>query len=153
MGREWEGERSQIRNSIAFGKNLMKENHALRALIVDDEKTIRRFVKAALVSQVYTVFEASNAMEALENLIACHPDVMILDLGLPDRSGLEVTKEIRKRSKIPIVILSVRDQEVDKIEALDAGADDYLTKPFNAGELLARLRAVMRRLVPQTETT
>ena len=131
----------------------MKENHALRILVVDDEKTIRRFLKATLVSHGYAVFEASNGSEALENSISHHPDVIILDLGLPDRDGLEITREIRERTKTPIVILSVREQEADKIQALDAGADDYLTKPFSAGELLARLRAVMRRLVPQDETT
>ncbi len=131
----------------------MKENQALRALIVDDEKSIRRFLKAALVSHGYTVFEAPNGVEALENLASCHPDVIILDLGLPDQDGISVTHEIRKRIKTPIIILSVRDQENDKILALDAGADDYLTKPFSVDELLARLRAVMRRLVPQNEET
>ena len=131
----------------------MKEKQNLRALIVDDEKTIRRFLKTALVSQGYTVFEASNGSEALEESVSCHPDVIILDLGLPDTDGVEVTRKIRQRTKTPIIILSVRDREPDKIQALDAGADDYLTKPFNAGELLARLRAVMRRLLPQNETT
>jgi two-component system, OmpR family, KDP operon response regulator KdpE len=131
----------------------MNKNDHLRALIVDDERTIRRFVRVALVSQGYSVQEASHGSEALEEAVSFHPDVIILDLGLPDRDGLEVTREIRKRAKTPIIILSVRDQETDKIQALDAGADDYLTKPFSAGELLARLRAVMRRLVPQTGAT
>lgn len=131
----------------------MSKNDHLRALIVDDERTIRRFVKAALVSQGYSVHEASHGSEALEEAVSFHPDVIILDLGLPDMDGLEVTREIRKRAKTPIIILSVKDQETDKIQALDAGADDYLTKPFSAGELLARLRAVMRRLVPQTGAT
>ena len=131
----------------------MKENQTLRALIVDDEKTIRRFLKTALTSHGYTVFEASNALEALQESISCHPDVIIVDLGLPDKDGIEVTRQIRQRTKTPIIILSVRDREEDKIQALDAGADDYLTKPFSAGELLARLRAVIRRLVPQNETT
>ena len=131
----------------------MKENQTLRVLIVDDEKTIRRFLKTALTSHDYTVFEASNGMEALEESVSCHPDVIIIDLGLPDKDGVEVTREIRQRTKTPIIILSVRDREEDKIQALDAGADDYLTKPFSAGELLARLRAVIRRLLPQNETT
>ena len=131
----------------------MKENHALRILVVDDEKSIRRFLKAALTTHGYTVFEASNGSEALEGSISCHPDAVILDLGLPDKDGLEILREIRKRTKTPIVILSVRDQETDKIQALDVGADDYLTKPFSTGELLARLRAVIRRLVPQNEST
>jgi len=131
----------------------MTGNHALRALIVDDEKTIRRFLKATLVSHSYAVFEASSASEALEKFVSCHPDVIILDLGLPDRDGIEILKDIRERTKTPVVILSVRDQEAGKIQALDAGADDYLTKPFGSGELLARLRAVMRRLTPQNEAT
>ena len=131
----------------------MKENQALRALIVDDEKVIRRFLKTALLSQGYAIFEASTGGEALEQSVSCHPDVIILDLGLPDQDGVLVARKIRERTKTPIIILSVRDQETDKILALDAGADDYLTKPFSAGELLARLRAVMRRLLPQNEAT
>ena len=126
-------------------------NQQMRILIVDDEKTIRRFLKATLVSHGYNVFEAVNAKEALEYSVSSHPDAIILDLGLPDMDGIEVTRQIRKRAKTPIIILSVRENEADKIAALDAGADDYLTKPFNAGEMLARLRAVMRRLLPQDE--
>ena len=130
---------------------MTKPDAALRILIVDDEKSIRRFLKTALHAQGFQVFEAATGQEALENSVADHPDALILDLGLPDMDGIEVTREIRKRSQIPIVILSVREQEADKIAALDAGADDYLTKPFSSGELLARLRAVMRRLLPQQE--
>ncbi len=126
-------------------------NQDMRILIVDDEKTIRRFLKATLISHGYNVFEATNAKEALEYAVSSHPDAIILDLGLPDMDGIEVTRQIRKRAKTPIIILSVREDETDKIAALDAGADDYLTKPFNAGEMLARLRAVMRRLLPQNE--
>jgi two-component system KDP operon response regulator KdpE len=126
-------------------------NQDMRILIVDDEKTIRRFLKATLISHGYNVFEAANGKEALEYSVSSHPDAIILDLGLPDMDGIEVTRQIRKRAKTPIIILSVRENEADKIAALDAGADDYLTKPFNAGEMLARLRAVMRRLLPQNE--
>ena len=126
-------------------------NQDMRILIVDDEKTIRRFLKATLISHGYNVHEAANAKEALEYAVSSHPDAVILDLGLPDMDGIEVTRQIRKRAKTPIIILSVREDEADKIAALDAGADDYLTKPFNAGEMLARLRAVMRRLLPQDE--
>ena len=126
-------------------------NPDMRILIVDDEKTIRRFLKATLISHGYNVHEAANAKEALEYAVSSHPDAVILDLGLPDMDGIEVTRQIRKRAKTPIIILSVREDEADKIAALDAGADDYLTKPFNAGEMLARLRAVMRRLLPQDE--
>ena len=130
---------------------MTKPEAALRILIVDDERSIRRFLKTTLLARGFQVFEAATGQEALENSIANHPDAIILDLGLPDIDGIDVTREIRKRSQIPIVILSVREQETDKIAALDAGADDYLTKPFGAGELLARLRAVMRRLLPQEE--
>ncbi len=123
----------------------------IRILIVDDEKTIRRFLKTTLASHQYHVFEASDGREALEESVAAHPDVIVLDLGLPDMDGIDVVREIRKRSKTPIIILSVREDETDKISALDAGADDYLTKPFSAGEFLARLRAMMRRLLPVEE--
>ncbi|MDD5254877.1 MAG: response regulator transcription factor [Candidatus Omnitrophica bacterium] len=120
----------------------------MRILVVDDEKAIRSFLKASLSAHGYNVFEAGNAGEALEKSVSAHPDAVILDLGLPDMDGLQVTKEIRKRSKMPIIILSVKEDAMDKVAALDAGADDYLTKPFSTKELLARLRAVMRRLLP-----
>jgi two-component system KDP operon response regulator KdpE len=123
-----------------------------RILIVDDEKTVRRFLKAALVAHDYNVSEAVNGKEALELAVSAHPDIIILDLGLPDMDGTEVTRLVRKRSAVPIIILSVREDESDKISALDAGADDYLTKPFDAGEMLARIRAVMRRLLPQNKS-
>ena len=131
----------------------MTDKEKLRILIVDDEKTVRRFLKAALVSHDYSVFEAVNGKEALEQAVSSHPDAIILDLGLPDMDGTDVTRLVRKRSKVPIIILSVREDEADKIAALDAGADDYLTKPFDAGEMLARIRAVMRRLLPQSKST
>jgi two-component system KDP operon response regulator KdpE len=131
----------------------MTDKDKPRILIVDDEKTVRRFLKAALVSHGYSVFEAVSGKEALEYAVTSHPDVIILDLGLPDIDGTEVTRLVRKRSKVPIIILSVREDESDKISALDAGADDYLTKPFDAGEMLARIRAVMRRLLPQSKST
>jgi two-component system KDP operon response regulator KdpE len=129
----------------------MTDKGNARILIVDDEKTIRRFLRAALVSHDYSVAEAVNGKEALELAVSSRPDAIILDLGLPDMDGAEVTRQVRKRSTVPIIILSVRDHESDKIAALDAGADDYLTKPFDAGELLARIRAVMRRLLPQNK--
>lgn len=132
----------------------MKEptQNALRILIVDDEKTVRRFLRASLLSHGYSVFEAESGAEGMEKSVSSHPDAIILDLGLPDMDGVDVARQIRRRSKTPIIILSVREDESDKIEALDAGADDYLTKPFRAGEMLARLRAVMRRLSPPAET-
>jgi len=117
-----------------------------RILIVDDEPEIRRFLRASLKVNQYEVFEAQNGAEAVAMVIAHHPDLMILDLGLPDKDGVEICKEIRGWSQMPIIILSVRDHETDKISALDAGADDYLSKPFGVGELLARIRGVMRRV-------
>jgi two-component system KDP operon response regulator KdpE len=118
----------------------------LRCLVVDDEKSIRRFLKATLLSEGFMISEAASGKEALEAFHSFHPDLIVLDIGLPDLDGIEITRLIRKKSQVPIVILSVREGESDKISALDAGADDYLTKPFSAGELLARLRAVLRRL-------
>ena len=128
-------------------------NAALRILVVDDERTIRLFLKATLVSHGHSVFEATKGREALELSVSSHPDAIILDLGLPDMDGMDVLRAVRKRVRTPIIILSVRDDEMDKVLALDAGADDYLTKPFIASEMLARLRAVMRRLVPHDEET
>ncbi len=129
----------------------MTEKQSLRILVVDDEKAIRRFLKASLSSYGYNVFESATGKEALERSVSSHPDAIILDLGLPDIDGIEVTRKIRKRSKMPIIILSVREEAMDKVAALDAGADDYLTKPFSTRELLARLRAVMRRLLPSNK--
>jgi two-component system KDP operon response regulator KdpE len=119
----------------------------LRVLVVDDEPAIRRFLRAALSAQQNVVIEAANGEQALRSALENRPDLIILDLGLPDLDGVEVTRRLREWSRIPIIILSVRDREQDKIQALDAGADDYLTKPFGVGELLARMRVVMRRVV------
>jgi two-component system KDP operon response regulator KdpE len=117
----------------------------LRILVVDDDKSIRRYLHASLNAQGNMVFEASNGEDALRSAAVNPLDVVILDLGLPDIDGVEVTRRMREWSQIPIIILSVREQERDKIAALDAGADDYLTKPFGTGELMARIRAAMRR--------
>lgn len=126
----------------------------LRVLVVDDERAIRRFLDAALTAHGYTVFEAATGEEALAAVIAQRPDLIILDLGLPGMDGVEVTRRLREWCRLPIIILSVREQEEDKIEALDAGADDYLTKPFGIGELLARMRAAQRRAAqPQSMPT
>ena len=116
-----------------------------KILIVDDETSIRRFLRVTLTSQGYTVFEAPSGREALGRVTEDKPDIVILDLGLPDIDGIEVTRLLREWTQMPIIILSVRGGENDKIAALDAGADDYLTKPFGVGELLARLRAALRR--------
>jgi two-component system KDP operon response regulator KdpE len=119
----------------------------LRVLVVDDERAIRRYLHAALNAQGYTVFEASSGKEALNMTASERPDLIILDLGLPDLDGVEVTRQLREWTGIPIIILSVREQEIDKISALDAGADDYLTKPFGSGELMARMRAALRHTI------
>jgi len=121
-----------------------------RILVVDDERPIRRFLNASL-SGIYTVIEAASGEEAIKSVTVERPDLMILDLGLPDMDGIEVTRRLREWSQIPIIVVSVREQENDKIAALDAGADDYLTKPFGAGELMARIRGVLRRTI-QSET-
>jgi len=122
----------------------------VRVLVVDDERSIRRFLKASLGSQ-FAIFEATTGEEALTAVVNDRPDVVILDLGLPDMDGVEVTRRLREWTQIPIIIVSVREQEKDKIAALDAGADDYLTKPFGVGELMARLRSALRRSA-QAET-
>lgn len=122
----------------------------LRVLVVDDERSIRKFLTNALTAHDYHVETASSGEEAISLAAATNPDIVILDLALPDLSGFEVASRLREWSDVPIVVLSIKERESDKIAALDAGADDYLTKPFGVGELLARLRAVMRRS-PQGE--
>lgn len=115
-----------------------------RILIIDDEPPIRRLLKVALAAHGYEPAEASSGQEGLQQAAVFHPDLIILDLGLPDLDGLEVIKRLREWSQAPIIILSVREQENDKIKALDSGADDYVTKPFSMGELLARMRVALR---------
>jgi len=119
----------------------------LRVLVVDDERAIRRYLRAALNAQGSLVLEASNGEEALRMAALERPDVVLLDLGLPDLEGVEVIRRLREWTEIPIIVLSVREQENDKIAALDAGADDYLTKPFGTGELMARLRVALRHSI------
>lgn len=116
----------------------------VRVLVVDDEQAIRRFLRVSLTAHGHKVFEATSGQEALEAVMTYRPDLIILDLGLPDIEGVEVTRLLREWTQTPIIILSVRDHERDKIAALDAGADDYMTKPFSVGELLARLRVALR---------
>lgn len=118
----------------------------VRVLVIDDEQPIRRFLTTSLGVHGYQVFEAADGQTGLAAVVNYRPDLVILDLGLPDFDGAEVTVRLREWSQIPIIILSVRDQEQDKIAALDAGADDYLTKPFGIGELLARMRVALRRV-------
>jgi two-component system, OmpR family, KDP operon response regulator KdpE len=121
-----------------------------RILVVDDEEQIRRALKSILSTRGYTLEMAATGEEALMKAIDAPPDLVVLDLALPDRSGIEVCRELRTWMTAPILILSVRANEADKITALDEGADDYLTKPFSAGELLARIRALLRRAAALT---
>ncbi len=121
-----------------------------RVLIVDDEPAIRKFLRVTLTAEDYDIIEAASGQEALTKAASEKPDIIVLDIGLPDISGIEVTGLLRKWTQLPIIILSVRGAESDKIAALDAGADDYLTKPFGVGELLARLRAALRRVAQTT---
>ncbi len=118
--------------------------HSPLILVIEDEDPIRRFLRATLESKNYRVKEASTANEGLIQARTQRPDLILLDLGLPDGDGLSVTRSIRADSSVPIVILSARGQEQDKVAALDAGADDYLTKPFGVAELAARIRVALR---------
>ena len=113
-------------------------------VLIEDEPQIRRFLRASLVSQGYRLFEATTGQEGLVEAATRQPDLIIVDLGLPDMDGLEVIRQLRDWSTMPIIVLSARGQERDKISALDAGADDYVSKPFGVGELLARMRAALR---------
>ncbi len=113
-------------------------------LLVDDEPQIRRFLRAALPAQGYRLIEAATGAEALSQAATRVPDVILLDLGLPDLDGVEVARRVREWTRTPILVLSARDREAEKVAALDAGADDYLTKPFGLEELLARLRVALR---------
>lgn len=114
-------------------------------VIIDDEEQIRKILSIALESSDYKVIEAGNAKDGITQTATCRPQLVILDLGLPDMDGLNVIKELRTWSSTPIIVLSVRNTEEDIVKALDLGADDYLTKPFNTAELLARIRANIRR--------
>ncbi len=119
-------------------------DHSPAVLIIEDEPQVRRFLRATLVGHGYQVIEAREGQEGLREAATRNPDLVLLDLGLPDVDGVEVTRQLRGWTLTPIIVLTARDQESDKIEALDAGADDYLTKPFGAGELLARIRVALR---------
>jgi len=121
-------------------------------LVVDDEVQIRRLLKISLEAAGYKVFEAADGQEGLAEAAQRRPDVVVLDLGLPDMDGVAVLKRLREWSDVPVVVLSVRDQEEVKIAALDNGADDYLTKPFSTGELLARLRVAQRHARPAADS-
>jgi two-component system KDP operon response regulator KdpE len=112
--------------------------------MIEDEAAMRRFLRVSLANHGYRIAEAETGKQGLEQTASRNPDVILLDLGLPDTDGLSVTKQLREWGKTPIIVISARGQEEDKIKALDAGADDYLTKPFGVGELLARIRVALR---------
>lgn len=135
-----------LRNQSTVSLDESKHMQKTKVLIVDDDHAIRRFLHTSLTAHGYNVHATATGEDAILQTINVQPDLIILDLGLPGIGGIEVTKRIREWSQIPIVILSVQNQDTDKVEALDAGADDYLTKPFSIGELTARLRVAMRHV-------
>jgi two-component system KDP operon response regulator KdpE len=116
-----------------------------RILVIDDEPQVRKFLRIALTSQGYVVSESGDGRAGLAELAACGADAVVLDLGLPDLDGLDVLREIRRWSRVPVIVLSVRADEAQKVRALDAGANDYVTKPFGIQELMARVRGLLRR--------
>jgi two-component system KDP operon response regulator KdpE len=122
----------------------MMPTHNATVLLIEDEPEIRRFLRATLPQQGYQLVEATNGQDGLAQAAARNPDIILLDLGLPDVDGMAVIRQIREWGRIPIVVLTARDQEQGKIEALDYGADDYVTKPFGVNELLARMRVALR---------
>lgn len=122
------------------------------ALVIDDEVQMRRLLRVALEGAGYVVCDAETAQLGLSEVALRRPDVVLLDLGLPDLDGLEALRRLREWSEVPVVVLTVRDSDADKVKALDSGADDYVTKPFSTPELLARLRAAQRRHRPPEET-
>jgi len=113
-------------------------------LLIEDEPQMRRFLRAALGNEAYRLIEAATARDGLAQAAGHNPDIILLDLGLPDGDGIDLTRRIREWAAMPIVVISARGQERDKVAALDAGADDYVTKPFGVGELLARMRVALR---------
>jgi len=120
-------------------------------LLIEDERQMRRFLRVTLQSEKYTVLEAETAADGLSQAATRNPDIVLLDLGLPDMDGLEVIEKLREWTAVPVIIISAREQEGDKIKALDGGADDYLTKPFCSGELLARIRVALRHAAPKQQ--
>ncbi len=116
-------------------------------LVIEDDSQMRRYLRTVLTNEGYHLIEATTAQDGIKQVGLRHPDLIILDLGLPDRDGLEVTRDIREWTSTPIIVLTARSQENDKVKALDLGADDYLTKPFGTNELLARLRVALRHAI------
>jgi two-component system KDP operon response regulator KdpE len=122
---------------------------AARILVIDDEIAIHRFLKPALAANDYDVTFAETASDGIKKIAATAPDLVVLDLGLPDQDGKDVIRSVREWSNVPIIVLSARDREIEKIEALDLGADDFVNKPFGIGELMARMRAALRHRMQQ----
>src|SRR5512146_3183611 len=118
-------------------------------LLIEDEPQMRRFLRITLTTHGYRLVEAATAQPGVMQATTRTPDVVLLDLGLPDLDGLEVTSRLREWTQTPVIVISAREQEQDKVRALDAGADDYLTKPFSAGELMARIRVALRHMARQ----
>lgn len=122
-----------------------------KIVIVDDEVSVHRFLKHSLEAHGFDVVSAHNGNEGLQRIVETKPDVIILDYGMPDLSGIEVLKKLREWSHVPVIFLTVRDDDESKVDALDSGADDYLTKPFSVPELMARIRVVIRRIQQSSE--
>lgn len=129
------------------------QNHSTPILIIDDEPQIRRLLRVTLEANGYRVFDAATGQEGIVETAQRRPELILLDLGLPDLDGVAVLKRLREWCHAPVIVLTVRDREDDKIAALDAGADDYITKPFGSGELLARIRVALRHAKPGAEST
>lgn len=123
-----------------------------KILIIDDETSIRKLLRVTLEANDYKITEAKNAQEGMQKIIEDRPEVILLDLGLPDKNGIEVIKEVRQWSSTPIIVLTVIDRDQDKVEALDSGADDYVTKPFSIPELLVRIRVALRHNIPNEQS-
>ena len=122
----------------------MVTTHAPTVLVIEDEAPVRHFLRTTLSAHGFQVFEAQTGQDGLAQALARNPEIILLDLGLPDLDGLEVTRKLREWTSVPVIVISARDQEPDKVAALDLGADDYVTKPFGAKELLARMRVALR---------
>ncbi len=120
-------------------------------LIIEDDKSIQNFLQISLKTNGYAYCTALNGLTGISLFLSNNPDIILLDLGLPDIDGMEVLRQVRQTSQIPVVIISARGQEKEKVQALDVGADDYITKPFNIGELLARIRVALRHFTPEKE--
>lgn len=134
----------KVKNGIRYLGVRERADKSVVALIIDGERQMRSLLRMILEPQGYRVYEAKTGQEGLTHAVQCRPEIIILDLGLPDMEGTEVLLRFRECSSVPVVVLSLRDREEDKVAALDAGADDFVTKPFATNELLARLRVAQR---------